>query len=65
MKYIITLFILVLLGLIILSGIQTQKFNNWIIRCTHDGGTVQLTGIHIFSNSYECYKDGKIINHVN
>lgn len=62
----ILLTILLVFGIygIISSINNTNKFNEWANKCLQDGGINSLTGDHVFSQQYECIKDGKIINHV-
>ncbi len=43
---------------------ENRTFNGWINLCSQDGGMVTLTGMGINSQSYECMKDGKIIDHI-
>lgn len=48
-----------------LSREEQSRFNTWASRCYTDGGMVALTAVHGNNHQYECFKNGKIINHVN
>lgn len=47
------------------SDSQDHRFNNWTSRCHNDGGLVQQTWKSFWTTNYECFKDGKIIDHEN
>lgn len=44
---------------------EDNRFNAWTQQCHKDGGAVQTESQSFWSTDYECYKDGKIIDHVN
>lgn len=57
--------ILFILWLVYYSIDQQTKFNNWTAQCIKDGGLPVLTQTYFPSEQYECFKEGRIINHVN
>lgn len=44
---------------------QNSTFNVWTARCNQDAGIVERTRLGMVSEQYECFKDGKIIDHEN
>ncbi len=58
--------VLVLIFVMFVMGAdQNQRWNAWLQRCHNDQGTVQQTSAGLFSDQYECFKNGKIIDHEN
>lgn len=53
---------LVVWGLIGLAN-NGNQYNEWLTRCQNDGGTVQETHQGFLVSQYECFKNGKIIDH--
>jgi hypothetical protein len=56
---------LIIWGLFLFPMHQNAAFNQWYARCHADGGLIQPTREGFMSSEYECFKDGKIIDHVN
>jgi hypothetical protein len=52
-------------GLFLFPMHQNAAFNKWYARCHADGGLIQPTREGFTSSEYECFKDGKIIDHQN
>jgi hypothetical protein len=49
----------------IASYVNNDDFNRWANKCRLDGGEIKQDYWGSSYDHYECYKDGKIINHVN
>jgi hypothetical protein len=63
MKFLLIVLIGILVFLGYLVNSSTNEMNNWSNKCYSDGGEVHQNGWG-WSDHYDCYKDGKIINHV-
>lgn len=48
------------------SSAVNHDFTSWTALCHRDGGQLQLTSVSNdgSSQNYECYKNGKIIDHM-
>lgn len=48
----------------IFSYNESIVFDAWLKKCRSDGGIVSQDGQSLFSEHFECMKNGMIINHV-
>lgn len=42
---------------------ESHVFNNWTAGCIKRGGTPIQTKMGVFSDTYDCEKNGKILNY--
>lgn len=61
---IVAIMVLILGGTFYYQSKMSKTANGWLQLCAEDGGQVALTKVGFYSESYECFKDGQIINHI-